>query len=76
MLLRTGLENKTEILNTLKKYCLAEQARRKVLPTEFVECPRCRGYHGELNNNDNLCESCEQIVHIMQWDEEHLKKHE
>lgn len=59
----------TENIQQLKCLALDEQARRKI-DSNFTECPRCKGYHGELSNNDNLCEKCEQIVHIFQYDYE------
>jgi len=64
-------EATTKTLQEIKNLGAEEQARRKSLPTEFVECPYCKGYHKELNNNDNLCEKCEWTVHILRWDIEH-----
>lgn len=55
----------------LRNAANAEQARRKTLPEQFVECPRCRGWHGETKNKDNLCEKCEQIIHVFEYDKQH-----
>ncbi len=65
-----------ERFNLIKNLSHAEQARRKSLAStgEFVECKYCRGYHNEVNNNDQLCESCERTVHMHQWDKEYQEK--
>lgn len=64
----------TEMINTLKCLGIEEQARRKSLPDEFVECPRCRGYHTEKDNENKFCEKCEQIVHVAEWDHQHATR--
>jgi acetyl-CoA carboxylase beta subunit len=57
----------SESISFQRNLANAEQARRKA-SSNFVCCPRCKGYHGELKNNDNLCEKCEQIVHMIEFD--------
>jgi hypothetical protein len=59
----------TALVQEAKVAALHEQARRKQLPAQFVECPRCRGFHSEQNNMQNLCERCEQMVHVMEFDQ-------
>ena len=61
----------TEIASHIKNLGQAEQARRKSLPEQFVECTYCKGYHDQVNNNDKLCEKCEYTVHFLRWDIEH-----
>lgn len=61
----------TNTLREIKNLGADEQARRKSLPNEFVECPYCKGFHNQFNNNDKLCDKCEWTVHILRWDIEH-----
>ena len=61
----------TESIDEIRKLCLVEQLRRKGLTSEFVECSRCRSYHTEFNNINKLCEKCEWVVHIIQWDKKY-----
>lgn len=63
----------TEQLQDLRVACIEETKRRKALPNEFVQCPRCKGYHSEKANNDSLCEKCEQEVHVMEFDKTYTK---
>jgi hypothetical protein len=58
----------SEIVSDIRNLGAEEQARRKKLDTEFVECPFCRGYHTELNNIDKLCEKCELYLHVVGFD--------
>ena len=59
----------TELIHSLKVAALDEQNRRKTLPELYVQCPRCKGYHDLIvTNNDALCDKCEQIVHILEYD--------
>jgi hypothetical protein len=61
----------TEFINTSRNLAIAEQARRKSLPAEFVKCPICNGYHGQLNNIDNLCEIHEAATAPLRYDRRH-----
>lgn len=55
-------------IQLLRNLCINETERRKNLPKEFVKCPRCYGYHGQLENIDNLCEKCEQQTACFRYD--------
>jgi len=68
-ILGESISNK--ILTQIKNLGTEEQKRRSKLSSEFVECPRCRGSHNKLENNDGLCEKCERIVHIIEWDKKY-----
>ena len=61
-----------DTIQTAKNIANEEQARR-LKDINFVQCPRCKGCHSEKFNSDNLCEKCEQIVHVMQWDKNNIK---
>ena len=62
----------TELVHFLKVAALDEQARRKSLSELYVQCPRCKGYHDLIViNNDNLCDKCEQMVHVLEYDKTH-----
>lgn len=58
----------SEIVSQLRNLGVEEQARRKKLDTEFVECPFCKGYHNERSNTNKLCEKCELHLHIVEFD--------
>lgn len=45
-----------------KRLMRDEEERRKRLPAEFCQCPRCRGWHWGLTHIDQLCESCEVMT--------------
>jgi len=59
----------TDWIKAVRDAANVEQARRKGLPGQFCECPRCKGWHDQKQNQDGLCEKCEQIVHLIGWDE-------
>ena len=61
----------TAYVQELKVLALNEQARRKQLPLEFIECPFCKGYHGQLANIDNLCEIHEAQFAAARYDALH-----
>ena len=61
----------TEKVDEFRKMSLTENDRRKTLPKEFVRCNRCYGYHGQLNNIDNLCEKCESQTAPYRYDLKH-----
>jgi hypothetical protein len=67
LLTRNTEDDTTNTLRLIKNLAAEEQARRKSLPLEYVECPYCKCHHGEINNNDKLCEKCEWTVHILNW---------
>jgi hypothetical protein len=58
----------TEQVQAYKVMAINEQARRKALKELYVECPRCKGYHEQLNNIDKLCEICEQFTAPSRYD--------
>jgi len=58
----------TEFIQNLKSLAIDEQARRKSLPEMFIECPFCKGYHGQCCNIDGLCEKHEAEFAPMRYD--------
>lgn len=49
----------TKRIKALRELCEKETARRKNNP-KYIQCPLCKGLHGQLNNIDGLCEQHEQ----------------
>lgn len=62
----------TDILDEIRTLALKETNRRKI-STFFVQCPRCRGYHGGKEQPDFLCEKCEYDVHLINFDRNYKK---
>ncbi len=59
-----------DFIQVLRVLALDEQKRRKSLPGEFVECSFCKGYHGQMNNVDNLCEIHEAQLAPLRYDKQ------
>jgi len=60
--------------NKIKNAATQEQARRKGLPDQYIECPYCKGYHDGLKNVDGLCEKHEQQMAAYRYDTKHFGK--
>ena len=58
----------TEKVDEFRKMAMTENDRRKTLPSEFIRCCRCYGYHGQLSNIDGLCEKCESTTAPFRFD--------
>lgn len=56
-----------EFIHECKVLAIQEQARRKSDPA-CVECPRCRGYHGQKDNIEAMCEQCEATTAPFRFD--------
>lgn len=55
-------------IDTLRTLTLEETTRRKLDINNFARCPRCYGYHGQLDNIDSLCENCETLTAPYRYD--------
>lgn len=64
-----GLE--TAQLEELRLAALRETERRSKLPSTYVKCCRCYGYHEQLQNIDQLCEICEAATAPYRYDLKH-----
>jgi len=69
LFLRTDLT--TEFIQATRTRAINEQARRKQA-AGFVECPFCKGFHGQLGNIDSLCEQCEANTAPFRYDSKRL----
>lgn len=63
----------TALIEKLRKLAQEEQARRKVLPEEYIECPFCKGYHQQKSNVDGLCEIHEAQLAPFRYDKALIK---
>jgi len=61
----------TEQIQEERSLAINEQARRRNLPNEFMECPRCKGFHGMLKNTDGLCDQCDMTIQPYRYDLAH-----
>jgi hypothetical protein len=60
----------TDFINMVRNLAIREQAKRKKSP-DFVECPICKGFHGQITNIDNLCEKHEAETAPLRYDSKH-----
>lgn len=58
----------TERIRHARALATEETERRKQAPGDFIHCPRCYGWHGQILNLDSLCETCEQLTAPVRYD--------
>lgn len=68
LLIELSVPITTARIQELRALALEETNRRKN-NSNFVECPFCKGYHGQLSNIDNLCEKHESQLAPIRYDQ-------
>ena len=63
-----------DAIGQIKNAANDEQARRKALPEQYIQCSYCKGYHDGLKNIDGLCEDHERQLAPYRYDVEHFGK--
>lgn len=58
----------TERIQKLRSLCINAETMRKQDTQQFVMCPHCKGWHGQLSNVDALCEKHEAQLAPLRFD--------
>ena len=62
ILLGSDPKQATDYLNNLRRRAREEDERRSQDSEHYVKCPRCWGYHSQVNHYEGICHTCRLIL--------------